>query len=39
MVVIGGAAEHLGNLVTCTVARTHATSNGRMIFADVVQPL
>lgn len=36
MVVIGGAAEQLGNLVTCSVARTHVTSNGRMIFADVV---
>ncbi len=37
LVVVGGAGERVGEQVTCTVARTHATSNGRMVFADVVQ--
>ncbi len=36
LVVVGGASERIGEVVTCTVARTHATSNGRMVFADVV---
>lgn len=37
LVVVGGAGDRIGELVICTVARTHATSNGRMVFADVVQ--
>ena len=36
MVVINGAADHLGETITCTVARMHTTSNGRMVFADRV---
>ncbi len=34
MVVVGGAAERIGQTIRCTVARLHTTSNGRMIFAD-----
>jgi uncharacterized protein YacL len=34
MVVINGAADQLGEVVTCTIARMHTTSNGRMVFAD-----
>ncbi|MBA2482105.1 MAG: TRAM domain-containing protein, partial [Planctomycetes bacterium] len=36
MVVVNGAADHIGKSVRATVMRTHATSNGRMVFAERV---
>jgi uncharacterized protein YacL len=36
MVVVGGAAESVGQTITCTIARLHTTGNGRMVFADMV---
>ena len=38
MVVVGGGGDHVGQTVTCLIARLHTTSNGRMVFADVVVP-
>ncbi len=35
MVVVTGAANHVGKRVPCTIMRLHHTSNGRMIFADI----
>ncbi len=36
MVVVNNAGENLGQTVTCSIARMHSTSNGRMVFADRV---
>ena len=36
MVVVNGAGERVGEAVTCTIARLHNTSNGRMVFADAI---
>jgi uncharacterized protein YacL len=35
MVVVTGAASHIGKRVQCTIMRLHQTSNGRMVFAEV----
>jgi uncharacterized protein YacL len=35
MVVINGAAAQVGKTVKATVLRTHATANGRMVFAEI----
>jgi uncharacterized protein YacL len=37
MVVVNGAADHIGQRVRATVLRTHATSNGRMVFAEAAK--
>lgn len=34
LVVVGNAADAIGQRVDCTIVRLHATSNGRMVFAD-----
>ncbi|HEX3133026.1 MAG TPA: hypothetical protein VHX44_05515, partial [Planctomycetota bacterium] len=34
LVVVGNAADAIGTRVDCTIVRLHATSNGRMVFAD-----
>jgi uncharacterized protein YacL len=36
LVVVGNAADAIGSRVDCTIVRLHATSNGRMVFADRV---
>jgi uncharacterized protein YacL len=35
MVVVNGAANQLGQRLTCTIMRLHHTSNGRMVFAEI----
>ncbi|MBA3709991.1 MAG: hypothetical protein H0W83_14365 [Planctomycetes bacterium] len=37
MVVVNGGLEKLGEQVRATVLRTHATSNGRMVFTDLLK--
>jgi uncharacterized protein YacL len=34
MVVVTGAANHVGKSIRCTIMRLHHTSNGRMLFAN-----
>lgn len=34
LVVVGNAAEAIGSRVDCTIIRLHATSNGRIVFAE-----
>jgi uncharacterized protein YacL len=34
LVVVGNAADVIGSRVDCTIVRLHATSNGRMVFAE-----
>lgn len=34
LVVVGNAADAIGSRIDCTIIRLHATSNGRMVFAD-----
>ena len=36
MVVVSGADDRIGQKVTVTIVRLHTTSNGRMVFADLV---
>ncbi len=36
MVVVSGAADQVGKSVRVTVMRTHATANGRMVFAELL---
>jgi uncharacterized protein YacL len=36
LVVVSNAADAIGTRVDCTIVRLHATSNGRMVFADRV---
>lgn len=37
LVVVGNAADAIGQRITCAIIRLHATSNGRMVFADRVE--
>ncbi len=34
LVVVGNAADAIGQRIDCTIIRLHATSNGRMVFAE-----
>ncbi len=36
MVVVSGAGDRIGQKVAVTIVRLHTTSNGRMVFADLV---
>ncbi len=38
MVVVTGAHEALGKIVTATVMRVHTSGNGRMVFGEIAKP-
>jgi uncharacterized protein YacL len=38
MVIVGNAADAVGQQIRCTVMRMHTTANGRMVFAERARP-